>query len=299
MKKVIIIILFSLLFISCEDKVSVDTGEGIPYVSIDAILTTLPESQTISVIRAGDYFVENSIERVSDAKVSVINSDGKVYTFNHIDNGEYVLPESEADFSDAFDYTLLVEVGSDTYTATSQLYRVPEISSITWSKEELDFPGIDVDSLIFAQFYATEPAGAGDRYWARGYRNDSLINQTSYNLAWDWAPGQADIDRADVFALPIRQVITPNGTEIGEIIEIGDKLTVKLLSINQEMVNFITVLNEQVNNAGLFATPPTNVPSNITNLNSNGEIGLGWFQVCNTSSASAIIDAPNGRVEFE
>lgn len=289
---------FVIFLASCEDPVDVEAGQSTPYYSIDGVITTLQEDQSIKVIRAGNYFIENSIEFIEDAEVKIVDDSGKEYIFDHFQDGEYILLSNESDFNDQHEYSLFVTIGSNTFTSTSELYRVPEISSITWTTEDLPFG--DIDEFTLAEFYATDFNGAGDRYWARGFKNDSLINKDDFSIAWDWSPGSAEIDTSGIFATPIRQVITPFSFEEEELIKIGDKLSVKLLAIDDEFIQFLTILDQQINSiGGLFATPPANVPTNISNLNPDGEICLGWFQVCNTSYGEAIIDSPEGRVDFE
>ncbi|MDC1068944.1 DUF4249 family protein, partial [Candidatus Kapabacteria bacterium] len=246
MNKVYALIVAILVF-SCEDKVTVDFGEAAELIAVDGILTNLNESQTITLQRTGSYFIQNSTQYIEDANVWVESDAGSIYNFPHTADGNYILPATEVDFQMGINYTLYVELGSDTYTSVSNLERVPPIDSIVWRMESVVPFGVDVDSIIYAQFYARDIDGIGDFFWARAYRNDSLINQQSFNLAWDASPGPGIIFDGDTlaFATPIRQVMTPNGTEFGEIIEQGDKLQIKLLAINEDFAYFITILSEQ------------------------------------------------------
>lgn len=293
----IIFMIFVIILASCESAVEVDTKVGTPQYSVDAIISTLAEEQKISLIKTGDVQDQQSIQRIETAKITITNDQGKVYNFTHSENGLYTLPASEADFNLNNSYDLLIETDDATFTSNSILRRVPEIDSVGWYVEEIPF-GIDVDSLIVAEFFATDLEGSGDRYWVQGFVNDSLINQNNFARGWDASPGRGTEFDNVLLALPIRSAITPDGTEFDEILEIGDRLQVNFYSTSNDLSDFMTIISQQVNNQGIFATIPATPQTNILNIDENGERPLGWFEVVNTSSVTFELTSQADTLRF-
>jgi hypothetical protein len=285
--------IFVIILASCESAVEVDTKVGTPQYSVDAIINTLAEEQKISLIKTGDIQGLQQVKRIETARITITNDQGKVYNFTHSENGEYTLPASEADFNLNNSYDLLIETDDATFTSSSILRRVPEIDSVGWYVEDND-----VDSLIVAEFFATDLEGTGDRYWVQGFVNDSLINQDGFARAWDASPSPGiEFDNV-LLALPIRFAITPTSSEIDETLEIGDELQVNFYSTSNDLSDFMTIVSEQINNQGIFATIPATPLTNILNIDENGERPLGWFEVVNTSSVTFELTSQADTLRF-
>ena len=75
--------------------------------------------------------------------------------------------------------------------------------------------------------------------------------------------------------------------------EIGDSIRVEIHSLNQETFLFLRQAQTQLTlgDAGIFAEPPANVPSNIIPLNATepSEEAVGFFNVAAVSEAGHII----------
>jgi hypothetical protein len=90
------------------------------------------------------------------------------------------------------------------------------------------------------------------------------------NLAYDAAfgPGSDGVS----FIAPIIFRLSP------ERFNKGDEIRIELHSIGIATWYFMTLAQNEMQNDGLFARPPANVPTNIENTDKNSKNkALGWF----------------------
>jgi uncharacterized protein DUF4249 len=293
MKKLILILFSALLFTSCEDVIDVDLEEGKPQLTVDAILTNLDEPQFVRLTLSGNYFDASSVTPITNALVELTDSDGNNYTFKSPDeNGKYELDSQFDSLVVGREYYLKVTYNNEVFTSKSVVRQVPAIDSITWSRENIPFG--DVDSIWAVQFWAYDNPGLGDAYWVKATRNGVVkISPQSITVAYDGSTGRGAKTDNIPFILPIRASITPGGfagpPDGEEFVEVGETVGVQLFSISLDFAEYLTILQDQLNNGGLFAKPPTNLPTNISNQNSNGSKALGWFEVSNVSTDSGEI----------
>lgn len=284
MKKIAIIFLSIIFLVSCEDPIDIEIENGERQLVVDAVLNSEIETQNIILSLSGNYFDQDVLD-VTNAEVRIFDSNGNVFVFNNNNTSTYTLIPDSKVFDTSNEYTLEIVYNSETFTSVSKPKPVPPIDSITWSKEQVLFG--DVDSIIVAQFWGVDLVGVGDTYWIRSKVNGKYIDNNT--IAFDASTGRGALTDNVPFIAPIRFAITPNSVEEGERLEYGDQIEVELYSISSEFADFWIILNDQLNNGGLFATPPTNVPSNIRNKNANGSKAIGWFEISNVSKDSAII----------
>lgn len=293
MKKLILILFSAMLFTSCEDVIDVDLEDGKPQLTVDAIISNLDEPQYVRLTMSGDYFDVSSVTPVKDALVELTDSDGNNYTFKSPDSeGRYELESKFDSLVVGREYYLKITYKNEVFTSTSSVKQVPPIDSITWSREKIPFG--DVDSIWAVQFWAYDNPGLGDAYWVKATRNGVVKSSpTNITVAFDGSTGRGAKTDNIPFILPIRASITPGGfagpPNGEEYVEVGETVGVQLFSISQDLATYLTILQEQLNNGGLFAVPPTNLPTNIRNENSNGSKALGWFEVSNVSTDSGEI----------
>ncbi len=78
---------------------------------------------------------------------------------------------------------LMIEHGGEKFVASSRMGRVPVIDSLTFTFEEADS---FLPDSYFAEFWATDPAGANDTYRIKTWKNGVLLNKPEeLNLAYD------------------------------------------------------------------------------------------------------------------
>lgn len=284
--------LFSLVVVllatSCEDPIEVDLREDRQELVVDAVITNKPGPQEIKLSRTIGYFDRRgSNPPVSGATVVLFDADTFPYFFTESATkpGTYVYPDG-ADFDRIGEqYGLTIISGSDTFLSISTMNPVPDFDTLQWTFE----PGNNfVDDRYEVEFLANDLPGIGNTYLFRSYKNDTLLNiGESINIAFDaaFSPG-AEYDGIE-FIVPIRRI---GMNDFDNPFQLGDKFEAEVIGITNEFYLFLNLAEEQINNGGLFATPPANVPSNIVNIKgSDGARANGFFVIGERKSRSAVI----------
>lgn len=309
MKNIIksIAILFGASFLwSCEDVIEIDLPQAEPVVVIDAWITNKPETQTISVLKSIPYFENIFLPGLNEAVVMVEDITDQIeYDFQKAkDDGLYVWePTQSHPFFGKIgnEYRLTVQLGNAIYESFSTMNRVPSIDSISYRFEKGNsfFP----DSY-FAQFYALDPAGTGDTYWIKAWKNGQFLNKPSeINISYDAGGSPGAIIDGIMFIQPIRDGINPfDQDENDEFLapyEPGDSVYVEIHSINYNSYTFLSEVAIQTNRPGgfaeLFAQPLANVSSNILIATESFEAvkAIGFFNLSAVSALGRKLDPDN------
>lgn len=294
MKKILLLIpILSTLFFACETMVFPDLPFAEPQLVVDAWVNNKEEPQWIKLSLTQPYFQNTLPPVVSGAVVRVDGSDGSEYLFVESDTlaGAYVwvpAPGESLGMTGVV-YTLTVQAEGETYTAATRMGRVPVVDSITFRVER---GNQFVDDLYLAEFWAVDPAGFGDTYWIRTWKNGILLNKPSeLLLAYDAGFSRGGRLDGVPFIAPIRRGVNPfDQDEQGRFLSPylpGDSVYVEIHSLSEASFDFLTQVSLQTNRPGgfaeLFATPLSNVISNIVNVNPSGKKALGFFNVAAVS----------------
>lgn len=295
MKKIISILCIALTLISCEEVIDIKVKEGVSQLVVDAWLTDETKEQKITLTISQPYFDESSPKPALGAEVIVYNQDSTAHIFTDKNNdGIYTYnPQSGKFLKINEQVALYIKYDKEEYYSLSQLKRVPKIDSVAY--EAFNFPitppnGGPKDGYL-AQFYANDPIGEGDTYLIRSYKNDTLrFKPNDITLAYDagFSPGS----KTDglMFIVPIRQSINQS------LFLDKDKLKVELYSIPIEAFYYLFQLKQESTNGGIFATPLSNIPTNISNLNAkSNKKALGAFIVSKVSSFETVIDKKKAK----
>lgn len=301
--KRLFILLTTLTFLSCEDEIFPTLNTNEPIIVVDAWVTNKPEPQIIRLTRTQDYFTDQFAQGITSAVVAVTDEDGLIYNFTEQGNGNYVWePTSELPVfgSSGKSYRLLIQVGSTTLESNTTMGRVPEIDSIGFRFEpEDDF----LPDSYFADVWARDPVGTGDTYWIRTWKNGEYLSKPGeISLAYDAgfsAGGNVD---GLVFIQPIRDSINPfdqdDNDDFLSPYSPGDSIYVEIHSLTDDSYKYLSDIQIQTDRPGgfgeLFATPLSNVGSNIKVISNGGEDNvLGFFNVAAVSSAGRLLDPNN------
>lgn len=271
-QSVILLLSSIFLFSSCEDPIQVDLDKGAPLITVDAFVNDLRENQTIRLTYADDYFSQKASTGISGATVIVkditTNTD---YTFTDNNNGNYTYAISSNDTLIRLNHQYQLEIThqGNKYSATSSANRTTTVDSIvvnynegsTFSKEGYD-----------AGFIGVDPTGpVPDYFWIKSYRNGVFYNKgIDINITRDGA--NAEGSDGFIFIPPIARGIVPGGERLNKY----DLLRVEIHSISEGCYNFLAQVFTQTTNAGLFATTPENVKTNIVTPPSATK-AVGWF----------------------
>jgi Domain of unknown function (DUF4249) len=286
-----------LLLTSCEDVIKLDIPTGASQLVVDGWVTDQVAPQTIRLTESGAYFDNGKAKPVLNATVIVTDERKKIFVFKDLKNdGKYVWQPAHA--RDTLGhvggtYNLSIKFGNEEYQAVSKLNRSPKIDSITYYFDK--FPITPTDSTIpkegyVAEFYGRDFKGEGDCYWIKAYKNNKYWDKT-FNIivAYDagFSPGAATDGLQ--FILPIRRSITP------QFYQAKDTVRVEIFSLGLDGFYFLNQVRQESNNAGIFATPPANIFTNIRNTNSSGRKALGFFGSSAISSFQTIIDPKKAK----
>jgi hypothetical protein len=210
---------------------------------------------------------------VSDAIVTLTDlTDNKVYPFTFA-GGVYShdpgLDKSIGVLNHA--YKLRIELKAEVYEAIDTIKRVPEIDSITYEFKTAE-DAQSGEEGYYARFHGRDLPGASDYYWIRSYRN-TKDNRVADGFAVDGSYQEYVSDSA-VFIVPLSEGIT----DWDKPYKLNETVIVRLSSVTKSSHTFLTHVESQLNNGGLFAKILENVKSNLknTNANSNTKV-LGWF----------------------
>lgn len=282
------------MMLGCEEVIYPDLQEAAPVLVIDAWVNDLPKTQTIIITRSQPYFDAVTPPGVAGALVSLVDSQGKVYTFTENDSkpGFYEWTPTGFDvLTKNVGYKLIITTGAEILEATSYMGRVPKIDSLTFEKDTR--PGSS-DEITRAEFWATDPAGIGDAYWIRTYKNGiPLLKPSEINMAFDAGMSIGGQTDGVTFIAPVRRRINANdqdddGVLLSPIVD-GDSIQVQIHSVTPAAFTFLTELSIQTNRPGgfqeLFSTPLANVSTNIVNTIPGGSKAVGFFNVSAVSSA--------------
>ncbi len=291
----IVIALFPLWGLGgCETVIDTSIPTAPVQLAVDAWLTDQPGEQRISLTQTANYFNNARATPALNANVTVGDNTGRLVTFTDPDNdGVYTWKPALRDTARlgviGRTYGLSIQYGGESYAAVAQMPRIPPIDSLTFTKEKIS--PVSTTEGYRAQFFANDLPGAVDFYYARFYRNGKLQNRPQdITLAYDGAfRGSANTDGL-MFIRPIRRSINPDS-----LYALADSVRVELRTVTVEGYAFWELLRAQLQNAGLFATPPANVPSNIRNRNANGPTAVGFFLASPVRTRTATVSAPNLR----
>ena len=290
------------LITSCETVINPELEKVENVLAVDAWINNKPGKQTITLAMTQSYFDNALPPGVSGATVTVENvSTGKICAFNEVVGGKgaYVwTPSSTTELvgQSGDNFKLTIIASGQTYESFSSMGRVPVIDSLTFTYEEKSsfFP-----ASYNAEFWATDLVGAGDTYWIRATKNDTLLNNPSeISLAYDAGFSNGSNFDGIEFIPPIRSSINPfNQDEDGNFLSPyspGDKLYVEIQSVSLAAYNYLAQVSVQTNRPGgfseLFSSPIANVSTNIANRNANGKKAVGFFNVAAISSLSKKVE---------
>ncbi len=292
------LILFSLN--SCEDVVNIDVPKNEEKLVVDAQINDGPGIQTIKLMVSQPYFDNTLAPPATGAIAKIKDSEGKTFEFFQREDKDgkptqyfdWKPKKGEKLGKVGLKYTFEVTFKGETYQAYSEIRPAPQIDSLIYVfKDNSNLPGGDATKEkkgYRPEFFARDLKGAGDCYFIKGQRfisKEKRWNQDQEQIAYDAAfqPGS----RADglVFILPIRRSITSN------LLQEGDSIRTEIFSITEDHFNFLRAIGQEIQNQGLFATPPATIPTNIININkSSTKKALGWFSGAGLSTFQVAID---------
>ena len=262
---VVSLIGLSAIIFSCTEAIDLTVPTESPRLVIEASLDwekgTLGNNQTIKLSLSTPYY-DTAPNPVSGASVMVENAtNGDVFIFNDQQDGSYTTTNFVPIINNT--YNLEVIYNSETYTAIETLISVSEINRIEQSREggsdeeELDLTIYFDDPANEVNFYYITFLEGEDLLPTREIMSDEFTNGNEMSLLYEEDPADEE------------DQILP-----------GDMVDIYLFGISETYYDFLNRLIEQANSAGdPFATVPTRLKGNFTNLENPENYAFGYFRV--------------------
>jgi len=299
MKKLSYYLCMLIILAACEDQIFPELRKAPPILIIDAFLTNQDSLQTIRITQSQPYFDNTTLQGVSGASVIVVNTNGSLFNFNEIKQGYYQWdPTIDAPIAVEGDSLMLkVTIGDDQFQAMSTMNRIPDIDSVTFRFEE---ENLFLPDSYFAEFWSRDLLGAGDTYWIKSFKNGRYLNQPNeINIAFDAGFSEGGNVDGLIFIPPIRDLINPfeqdENDEFMSPFADGDSVYVEIHSITNETFLFLNEVRIQTDRPGgfaeLFATPLSNVRTNIEYMGNKDEVVVaGFFNVASVKGVGKTLD---------
>ena len=263
MKKIsyIIIAFISLFLTGCEEVVHVDLETMDPKLVIDAridwIKGTDGSQQTIKLTKTAGYY-EDTVPPATGATVFITNSTNTVFDFIETPGtGEYVCANFVPVIGET--YTLTVTYEGETYTASEQLFAVPEITNVI-QDDEGGFLNEDIEVRFFFQ-----DNGLEDNYYLVRFDTEVLPYADYDVLEDEFFQGNEMFDFID-----------------HEDFESGQVVGIKLYGVSRRYSEYMLKVISMVEGgggSGPFQSPPINARGNIINQTNEKNFALGYFRV--------------------
>jgi hypothetical protein len=263
-------ILFAFVTLGCEEVVDVDLNTAPPRLVIEASINWLRDTpgniQAVKLSTTTDYFSEE-IPPVTDALVSVTNSEGTTFTFTQIEEpGLYICTDFVPVLNE--NYTLTVVYDGETYTSTERLLATPEVKRV----EQRNDGGVLGDEVEVKFFF------------------DDIQNETNFYFLGIFDPYKV-IPEYGVLEDRFFENNEMFGLYFSEELKTGDTLTFTMNGVSQNYFNYLNILLAQAgNNAGPFSTPTSTVRGNIINQTNFDNFALGYFRLSQTEVNEYIIE---------
>ncbi len=273
MKKIFFIpIISALLFLTgCEEVIDVDLDTAPSRLVIEASINWIKDTpgneQFIRLTTTTSYFSQE-IPAVTDAIVTITNSDGTVFTFEQNEiPGIYVCTNFVPELNET--YTLSIVYEGEIYTSTEQLLATPIVKRI----EQREDAGVLGEETEFKFFF------------------DDIENETNFYFI-----GFSDTYRAFPDYAVLEDRFFENNEMFGlyfsEKLKPGDTLNYTMSGISQQYFNYMNILLAQTGNSsgGPFSTPNSTVRGNIVNQTNFDNFALGYFRLSETVIEEYIVE---------
>lgn len=272
---ILVVIIFSVAFFSCEDVIDVDVPTAESRLVIEASLDwekgTTGNEQTIKLSMSTPFFETNQNTAVIGAIVTVINeNNGDIFDFIDQNDGTYTTTNFLPILNNT--YRLEVNYNGETFHATETLISVSDIDEITQSTEG----GFD-DDLLELNLYFNDPANIenyylikyeveGDMFPYLEVRSDEFVDG---NQIHDFFEKDDDEDDGE----------TP--FQVGDVVHIG------LYGISEQYYNYMRLLIEQYEAQGdPFNSNAVQLQGNCINLSNPENDVYGYFRLTQFAKAS-------------
>lgn len=257
----LILILSTMFFSACEDKIDMNIKDGEQALVVEGWLTNKPENHYVKIYLTKALSSSSSFEQVTGAAVTLKDDAGNTEVLHEKEPGKYEIAVIKG--VEGRTYTLRIQSSEGTYEAISKMPRLSMApDSLTFKYEEKSI--VYEDAGYYPYIYGQEIPGEGDYIQVKLYNNDKYLNKP------------ADIN---IFSDEFVDGNYINNTELSVDTPFvaGDMVKAEVWSQTEEAYHFWTDLRTQLQNGGIFASPMTNTRTNIKSLTPGARKANGFF----------------------
>lgn len=246
----------SLLFVSCEEDITLDFDKNVPRLVIEGNLFVDETDYNKIHLSTTTDFYSGVFPTVNNAEVSIKDTDNNTaYQFASIGNGDFTNELFQPEIGK--NYELTVVYNSETYTAASTLLSSPEILSVD-QKDDGGFGGDSYEIMFNFQdnaneenYYLVQMVSPVDKYF--GVTDDQFTNGNIMNDLYFY-------DKEDL--------------------KPGDALNHSISSISKQYHQYLSKLLSISGESGNpFSSPMGTIKGNIVNQTNQSNFALGYFHI--------------------
>ncbi|RYY24934.1 MAG: DUF4249 domain-containing protein [Chitinophagaceae bacterium] len=258
---------------SCEKVIDLDLPDGEKIIFMDAWINDQTGLQTIKLLQAVNFQDQAQPGVVPGAAIKLTDlTAGKTYDFVFNNGAYHHNPgNTKAIGVVGHQYKLTVTLNGETFDATDYLSRVTKFDSLTLEYKEGS--GDFEKQGFYAEFHAKDLPGATDYYWIQTFRNGTRNTYLNDMVSVDGSFYEGISDGYE-FIPPFTEGVTSGEKPYQK----GDEVKVVMRSISKSSFGFWEQAINQISSGGLFSEVLQNIPSNITNTNTQSKTRIyGWF----------------------
>jgi hypothetical protein len=246
---------------SCQEVIDLDLNSSNPEIVIEGQITNGPGPYKVQISKTVNFDESNIFPPVSGAIVTISDNVGNSEILTENPSGIYLT--SSLVGVPGRNYTLQVQSQGKTYQATSTMFLPVPIDEL--AVDSFTF-GSNANKFINVKF--TDPAGVKNFY-----RIIEIINGDTLDII------NVGSDRFEDGLEIVASVFSDEDPKL----KTGDEVEILLLSIDENVFNYLTELSDVINDGGQSAAP-ANPTSNISNN------ALGYFSAHSIASKKIIVD---------
>ena len=269
--KYLTIVFLLLLTVGCEDVIQVDLNDSEPVIVIEGEVIENNNSSKVLITKSTDFYKPGVYQTISGAKVLLRDSEGNSFDYNETSPGVYESSNIPTKFG--IEYSLEVVVEGKTYNAVSTMPNSIILDSLRLEKAP-DKPKEEGLGRFFLHVYFQDHFGIAEYCRFKLYNNG--VQLSGFNIYYDKLTDGNYID--------YRLILDATKNDI----QLGDTLTVELMSIDEAAFNFYKTASSINASATTDKPHETSVaPANpVTNWNNKA---LGFFSAFTVSEKSIIM----------
>lgn len=262
---IIVSIVVSFLFLSCEKVIDLELKDSRPQIVVEGKLNNQKGHNYIILSRSGNFYDSNDFEKISNAIVSINDQEGRSYSLDEIEPGVYT--DSTLTGQENNTYNLNIRVENQTITAHSTMPVLVPIDSLSVEIKDVGpgggpngggpNGGEEPTYRLYCHF--TDPAEVKNYYMLKAsYSYSSPNGEETYTESF--------ITNDDLFNGKSAKLGFRNFSVFK-----GDTLQVQLFSIDRANYEYYRLL--EVNDMGAMSTSIGNPTSNVEGTDVIGVFG--------------------------